>query len=849
MIAVALAEIRIHWARFLAVGLGIALAAGFVASTLIISSSLQTSLQESVGHTFSESDLVIVPGQDVFVNGQEVSPLVKPLERVDGVSGAAVSARTTTTGRGQSFSESTFALNPAPADTSLDTFSITEGTRPDSNTDLVLDEATATDLGVGIGEEIRFSVDAVSVGPDEDSMPVYRGPRQSNTTFTVVGLASMGSGPATAGMHRGMTTSASYQEYFAQKGDVIAIQIALDAGADPAAVLPRLQATIDDSALQGSLEAMTVSDAIDVKAERLSGGNEVITWLLLAFAGVSVIVAILVVSNTFSVIVAGRRRELALLRCLGASRLQLYGSVVTEGTVVGLLGSIIGVAAGAGFSFCLAAGAKQIWPKEFDYLSLSVPPSALLIGVAVGVLLTVLATIRPARSAIAVTPLEALQPFDEALSPSRQSRLRHIVGWSSIGLGVVLLLASIYLIEQSQAWILGGALGGALLVFGLVLCSVMIIPPIVVAIGDLAFSPFGIPGRLATLNTLRNRRRTAATATALIIGVTLVSTILVGGMSTKATMGFGLDQRYPIDIAVPLETTVDRDEADGVRDIAGVEAVVVAHRAQVIGDHGDSPPELYVIDPESAQTVISEGAEAPVAGKVLVPKDFAPDSIRIKGLTEATVPVEKAGDSSLVYFTTPDVGNDLGVSATSTSVLVRVDPKASVSDVFRIQQDVAEVLDVTSDEVAGSAVARGQYSEFIDVLLIAAVALLFVAVLIALLGVSNTVSLSVIERRRENSLLRALGLSISQLRSLLALEATLISSVAALIGLLLGGALGIVGTHLVTHDYSNRLIVDWSLPSSLGILLVAILAGLLSALAPARRAARLSPVEGLKQEN
>ncbi|GAA1544832.1 MULTISPECIES: FtsX-like permease family protein [Brevibacterium] len=849
MIAVALAEIRIHWARFLAVALGIALAAGFVASTLIISSSLQASLKETVGQTFSASDLVIVPAQDVFVNGQEVSPLADPLRQVDGVNSAAVNARTMTTGRGQSFSESTFALSPAPADSELDTFSIIDGTRPDSLTDLVLDEATAEELGVGIGDEIRFSVDSVSVEPDDDAMPVYRGPSQSNTMFTVVGLASMGGSPSTAGMHRAMTTSAGYQEYFAQQGDVIAIQIALDDDADPAAVRTRLQSTIDDSALRGSLEAMTVGGATDAKADRLSGGNEVITSLLLVFAGISVIVAILVVSNIFSVIVAGRRRELALLRCLGASRFQLYGSVVAEGSVVGLLGSIVGVAAGAGLSFCLAAGAKRIWSEDFDYLSLNVPPSALLIGIAVGVLLTILATIRPARSAIAVTPLEALEPLDESLAPSRHSRLRPIVGWSSIGLGVVLLVASLSLIEHSDAWILGGALGGVLLVFGLVLCSVLIIPPIVAAIGDLTLSPFGLPGRLATLNTLRNRRRTAATATALIIGVTLVATILVGGMSTKAMLAFGLDQRYPVDIAVPLETTVDRDEADGVREIAGVEAVAVAHRAQVLGDHGDSPPDLYVIDPDSAQTVLSEGAEAPVAGKVLVPSDFASESIRIKGLTEATVPVEKAGDSSLVYFTTPDVGNDLGVSPTSTSVLVKVDPNATVSDIFRIQQDVAEELDVTSDEVVGSAVARGQYSELIDVLLISAVALLFVAVLIALLGVSNTVSLSVIERRRENSLLRALGLSISQLRMLLALEAALISSVSALIGLVLGGALGIVGTALLTNDYSDQLIVDWSLPATLGILVVATLAGLLSALAPARRAARLSPVEGLKQEN
>nr|WP_209044297.1 FtsX-like permease family protein [Brevibacterium marinum] len=842
-----MAEIRIHWARFIAVGLGIALAAGFVASTLIINSSLQASLKEAVGHTFSRSDLVVVPAEDVFVNGHETASLTEELGDVDGVRTAAVNARTTTTGRGQEFSESTFAITPTPADPRLDTFSIASGSRPESITDLVLDEATAADLGVGIGDEIRFSVDSVTVDPADEDMPVYRGPGQSNTMFTVVGLASMGGSPATAGTHRAMTTSASYQEYFAQQGDVIAIQIALEDGADPNAVRAGLQATIESSELQGSLEAMAVDDAIDAKAERLSGGNEAITSLLLVFAGISVIVAILVVSNTFSVIVAGRRRELALLRCLGASRMQLYGSVVAEGAFVGLLGSILGAAAGAGLSFCLAAGAKRVWPNDFEYVNLSIPVSALAIGIAVGVLLTVLATIRPARSAIAVTPLEALQPFDESFTPSRHSRVRHVLGWVSIGLGALLLFVSPVEVHSAESWVLGGAIGGALLVFGLVMCSTVIIPPVVAAIGDLILTPFGLPGQLATLNTLRNRRRTAATATALIIGVTLVSTILVGGLSTKATLGHGLDQRYPVDIAVPLETTVGQDEIDEVREITGVDTVVAAHRAQVVGD--DTPPDLYVIDPESAKTVLGDGAAPLVRGKILVPSDFADETIRVKGLAERTLPVQKAGESSLVYFTTPDVGNELGVSATSTSVLVKVDADAEVADIFRIQHDVAAALDVTSDEVVGSAVARGQYSEFIDILLSVAVALLLVAVLIALIGVSNTVSLSVIERRRENSLLRALGLSISQLRALLALEAVLISSVAALIGLVLGGGLGIIGTRLITTDYSDQLIVDWSLPGTLGILVAAVLAGLLSALAPARRAARLSPVEGLKQEN
>ena len=307
------------------------------------------------------------------------------------------------------------------------------------------------------------------------------------------------------------------------------------------------------------------------------------------------------------------------------------------------------------------------------------------------------------------------------------------------------------------------------MVTGLVISSAKIIRPSSRGSGEVLFSPWGVPGQLATLNTLRNPRRTAATATALIIGVTLVATILVGGMSTKATLSHGLDQRYPVDISVPLSGLVDDDDLEDVRQIPGVSAAVIAHRAEAVETQG-LPSEIFVIDP-TVPRPCSVGAADIVSGRVTVPEDYRDPTVRVKGLNEMSVPVHKDGLSSLAFFTTPDVGNDLGISATTTAVLVRLDEDIEVDEITRIRQSVAETLDVSSEEVGGSAVARGAYSELIDVMLAGAVALLFVSVIIALIGVSNTVSLSVIERRRENALMRALGLSISQLRTLLALEA------------------------------------------------------------------------------
>lgn len=842
MISVAFAQIRAHWARFAAIGLGIALAAGFVSATLIINTSLQESLREGIGQSFSRAGVVVMPVTGAAIDPPEVAAVTESLAGVPGVSAVEVTASAVASARGGGIADTDFAVTPAPGDPRLDTFSVVEGSRPQEPTDVVVDTATAADLGVGVGDTLRFTTATARIDTDTDSMPVYRGPRHSATDFTVVGIAEMGDDPTFVGMPRALTTGASYREHFARSGDVAAIQLGLSSDADPETVRSAIETRIADSVLRDRMETMTVDEAVDRRVAEFSEGSDFIAWMLLGCAGISVLVAVLVVSNTFSVIVAGRRRELALLRCIGASRRQLYGSVLVEGVFVGLLGSLLGVIAGIGVSALLVAVATRVWKDEFAYVSLTVPAWTLLAGVVVGVLLTVAATIRPARSAIAVTPLEALQPFDVPSAPTSQSRARVLSGWGSIVIGTLAVVLALVFAVDSPVWILVGALGGILVVVGLVLGSGQIIPPVVSWIGDLVVTPWGLPGQLATLNTLRNRRRTGSTAAALVIGVTLVSTLVVGGMSTKATFGAGLEQHFPVDVAVNLGTAADQDVIEEIRDIDGVATAVLAYHGSVVDDDA----ELYIVDPSSLSALLGESAPPVVAGRVTVPENYPGQSVQ--GLTTATLPVEKSGESSRAYFTTADVGNRIGISAASTAVLITLAPDQSGSDVLRIRQQVAEALDVATDEVIGSAVERGLFAQVIDVLLLTAVGVLLIAVLIALIGVSNTISLSVIERRRENSLLRALGLSLAQLRALLAFEAVLISVVAALIGLGLGGALGIVATRLITVDFSSAFVVDWSIPASLGILAVAVIAGILSALAPARRAARLSPVEGLKQE-
>lgn len=848
MIALVLAQIRVQWARFVAVTIGVALASGFVAASFIVDSSLRAGIEGSIGESYSRADLVLVPTDGATAGGESVVAIRRALEAVPGVRAIAVDAEAEATGREARDFESSFIVSPVPSDARMDTFSLTKGHRPTAVREVAVDSVTADQLGLALGDTLNLSVSRIPLVESPGAMPVYRGAAEATKPFRVVGLTEVGRDPRTSGQSRALVTTSSYQEFFAQLGQVRSIQVALDSHADPESTLAGLRAAVATNADPHEFEVVTAREAVDRVVRGFSDGNDVVTWILLVFAGISVTVAVLVVSNTFSVIVAGRRRELALLRCLGASRAQVYRSVLIEGLLVGLAGSLVGTVGAVGLSHGLAEIARRLWPDQFAFLEVSTPVHALVLGTLVGVGMTVAATVVPGRSAVSVTPLESLKPIAESLTGTRRNRIRWGSGWACIGFGAIAIVAAEVFVTEASSWIVVGAIGGTLVVVGLVLCSALIIPAIVGAVGDLLVTPWGIPGRLATLNTMRNRRRTASTASALIIGVTLVGTILVGGSSTKATTTHGLEERFPVDVAVPLDESVPEASIDALREIPGVAAVVVGHRASVVDAVDGIVPELYVLDPDSAEAVLQESAPEPVAGRIIVPVDFAGETVEVKGLNSRFVPVVRSGRSSRVYFTTPDIGNELGVAGNATVVLLRLEAGSDSNLISVLRESIAGVLEVAPTTVSGSAIERSMYAEIIDTLLAISVGLLLVAVLIALIGVSNTISLSVIERRRENALLRALGLSLGQLRLLLALEAALISTVAALIGLALGTVFGIAGTRLITVDYSSLLVIRWPVGAGLGILAVAIMAGLVSSLAPARRAAHLTPVEGLGRE-
>ena len=354
-------------------------------------------------------------------------------------------------------------------------------------------------------------------------------------------------------------------------------------------------------------------------AAQLLGNSTALAAVLLVFATVAVLVAGLVIANTFAVLLAQRTRELALLRCVGATARQVRRSVLGEALVTGFAASAIGVLAGIG----LAAGVSPSSAAPTSPIPLSgvsVPLYAVGVGSLVGTAVTFLAALAPARGATRVAPLAAMRPVDPARLRSRPGVLRLV-------LGLVLLLPGIGLLATGVATanVLIALPGGVLSFLGVVLLAQRAVPPVVAAAGRLAGRFGGVPARLAAGNATRNPRRTAATATALLIGVTLTTAMVVGSASTRATATASLDAEFPTDIVVSGFSSGLPPTLSGA--LAGVEGVARAGTllaADVVGPDGE-PVFAYGVDAATAAPTLRSTAkiELPEPGEALLPEWLA----------------------------------------------------------------------------------------------------------------------------------------------------------------------------------------------------------------------------------
>ncbi|KMK72789.1 hypothetical protein ACJ65_09740, partial [Kocuria rhizophila] len=501
-----------------------------------------------------------------------------------------------------------------------------------------------------------------------------------------------------------------------------------------------------DQGGQPALSIKTPEQLADDALQEMSQGTDVLAIFLALFAGLSVLVALLVVTNTLSVLTAQRARELALLRCVGATGSQLRRAVLLEGLFIGVLASALGVAAVAGLAALLNASGLT------GSLTLTLALRDVLVGFVTGVLLTVIASLGPARRARGASALDGL----------RGSRAADGLPVVRIVLGALVLVAGVgaLVFGASQHSPGLGIAGGLAAFLGVVLTSRAYIPGLVRAAGRLL--PGGIPSRLAAANAARYPTRTSTTATALLIGVLLVSTVLTGQHVARVNLLNELDRQSPVDISVPAQagqlSAEQVSELEGLPNVLGVQT------------GGDLP----------------SGAGATI------------DAEQYLNSTQAT----------------------------------------------DLRSSVADILHVDANQLGGALLEKASYVSVLDVLLTVVLGLLAVAVVVSVLGIASTTSLSVLERSRENSLLRALGLSKRQLGALIRREALVISLVATLVGLVIGWAFGVLGVmSVIPEGIAVHPAVPWA---GFGLILVgAVVVAVLASALPVRRATKLSPVEGM----
>jgi putative ABC transport system permease protein len=578
---------------------------------------------------------------------------------------------------------------------------------------------------------------------------------------------------------------------------------------------------------------------------------------LLVFAGVALVVGVFLIINTFSILVAQRSRELALLRAMGASRRQVNRSVLVEALAVGLVGSTVGL----GVGYLLALLLRWIFGLiglDLSRAEFPVTWQTVAAAYAVGVVTTVIAALLPAVRASRIAPMAALR--DDVALPESTLRRRVLVGVALIVVGGAAMAAGL---AGEGRWGLIGLGGGIFLILvGVALMSAFLGQPVLYLFGAAYARVFGMVGRLASQNALRNPRRTGATASALMIGLALMAMMSIFGgsasASTDAAIGKTLTSQFIVSNVVgqPFSPAVAKQlrNRDG---IAGVTELRTAYpelagggRAATIG-----------VDPEAFKLALTipteQGSFAALApGKVAISATRAKskgfklgDTVTMKFQAkdiklEVVALFPPAAALPGEYVVTPDALEEGGLTPLDAMVFVTKEKGADTDSVrATIEKVVEDLPTVTVKDPEGfAAEQKEQVNQFLYLIY----GLLGLSVIIAILGVVNTLGLSVIERTREIGLLRAVGVTRRQLRTMIRLEAVVVAVLGGVLGVLMGVLFGSTLVIALEDQGLTDLAIPW--PLLAGFLLLAAVAGVLAAALPARRAARQDVLKAIGAE-
>lgn len=810
MLKQVLRELRFHPSRFVATVVAIAISVAFMTGSSVLVATEQSGVERQQSLPIAGTDVVVR-----LPYGTDPAPVRELLESTVGVAAAEPSLvwQLNLRHEGRSDYVNLIGLPGEPFRWSQ----VRDGRWPQGVGEIVLTSGAASALGVGLGGMVTSGADG--------------------TPYTVVGLTGE---PSSLFLQTGYVARAEFGRLGGDpNGDGTWLVRAVDEAA--ARQLPHsLQAAL------ASQQEVEVRSAAELRAEAvkdLAAGFDVFRNLLWAFAGIAAVVGMITIANTFTILLAQRRRQIGLLRAVGASGRQVRRRFLAEALALGVLGSVAGVLAGIGLA---AIGAGLTGSL---YWGLQLPAVDLWVAGLAGVLITVLAAYLPVRKGTRVRPLEALQPEPPGEEKRRASLVRGVACGVLTVAGVALALVGLGT-EQALALAVGGSV---LVCLGVLFGAVLFVPVLLGWLGGLS-GRLGVTARLAGLNATRNPRRAAITVTALMLAVGLIVTLQIGTATVRATVLEQIDQRRPVDIAVsswdvtaplPAELTSRLARVPGVAD-----SVLLPATQADFTRGGDTFGGLTVIGFEPGMMQVTSGDVQPVTDDQVLVTDNSTDAVDGQratlvgrdGTLELTVVRSSLVEGGQVMVSRPSLDR-LGGGIEGALIWLSVPDRA---DAALVAGAVSELVDTNVHYVTGAVLDAAAVEAVLSLLLTVTTALLGVAVLIALLGVSNTLGLSVMERTRESALMRALGLQARSLRWMLLAEALLLALVGVAVGIVAGLYFGWLGAAAIAGPMGiEQLSFRVDVGQTVAMVVVAVIAAALASVLPGRRAATASPIDAL----
>jgi putative ABC transport system permease protein len=831
----------------LAVALGVTLIAG----TYVFTDTINRSFDRIFAAAYQGVDVVLTPSDDIETSDGTSPPIdgrvlarVRALPGVARAEGSIFDSSGVILGRDGKPISSGGAPNFIASASSVrrfESFDYAQGQPPRTPGEVALDQATADKEGLRLGSPLALQG------------------AEAKKTYRIVGLTRIAGVSSFGGAAVALLTLPEAQRVTGKVGQFDQISLATKPGTSA----DRLRAEVR-AAVGRHVDVRTGRQETRTQQQDNRRQLSFLTTALLAFAGISLFVGAFIVFNTFSITVAQRAREFALLRTLGASRAQVLRSVLTEGLVLGVLGSVVGLALGV----AVAAGLKAL----FGAIGFDVPASGTvllartaIVSLVVGIVVTLVASLAPALRATRVPPVAALRE-GVPLPQTRSSRLAFPLAMLLTALGLGLMAVGLFASLSSDAALslLGG--GAAATFLGVALLSPRLVGPLASLVGRPLQAAFGLTGRLARENTVRQPGRTAVTAAALMIGVALVTFASIFAAGARATINDAIDAGLRGQAVLQNQNGFGPFTPAAVRAVAaqpGVSEVSAVRFVQGRVQGQRSNAQVTGIDPRTFESLynieVASGGEGALRGltegDVLVGKSYAEKHdtrlgstlavmtptrqvvrLRVRGVLD-----DKAGLTSALVVSNALVERAFGTSQVGFA-LVGFAPGAPLG---ATKARIDRVLASGFPQVRALSAAefKTNQADQVNQLLGLIYALLALAIVVSLFGIVNTLVLSITERTRELGLLRAIGTSRRQVRRVVRYEAV----ITALIGGILGLVLGIVLAVLVSQPLDD---FELAIPvgSLVGVLVASGIVGVLAAVLPARRAARLDVLQALAYE-